>query len=239
MLRRGGIGAHDQLAPVRRPAVAGPHLLPVDDVVIAVETRRRSAGGQVGSGVRLRETLAPDLLGAEDLPAGSALFCASVPNAMMVGPTMPRPRTLAIGGAPARAISCQKITCCIRLAPRPPYARGQEMPAQPPSYSVFCHVSGTQNARRSTRRGDVPSPSGRAVRARRAVHRETLSLRVKDANPSGTPVTDVWLMRGQGRCRGRKDVWTNLARYRRRPCRPRPGREDFVGTEAGAGREGQ
>ena len=52
---------------------------------------------------------------------------------------MPRPMTLAIGGAPARASSCQKITCCIRLAPRPPYSRGQEMPAQPPSYSVFCH----------------------------------------------------------------------------------------------------
>ena len=46
---------------------------------------------------------------------------------------------MAIGGAPARAISCQKITCCIRLAPRPPYSRGQEMPAQPPSYSVCCH----------------------------------------------------------------------------------------------------
>ena len=31
VLRHGGIGAHDQLAPVRRPAVAGPDLLPVDD----------------------------------------------------------------------------------------------------------------------------------------------------------------------------------------------------------------
>ena len=45
---------------------------------------------------------------------------------------------MAIGGAPASAISCQKITGSIRLAPRPPYSLGHEMPAQPPSYSVRC-----------------------------------------------------------------------------------------------------
>ena len=31
------------------------------------------------------------------------------------------------------------IARIMRLAPRPPNSRGQEMPAQPPSYSVFCH----------------------------------------------------------------------------------------------------
>src|SRR5215470_6128749 len=57
---------------------------------------------------------------------------------MMVGPISPKPRTLASGGAAASAISCQKITCCIRLAPRPPYSLGHEMPAQPASYSLRC-----------------------------------------------------------------------------------------------------
>src|SRR6478752_10209057 len=57
---------------------------------------------------------------------------------MIVGPMIPRPRTFAKGGAWASAISCQKITCSIRLAPRPPYSLGHEIPAQPPSYSLRC-----------------------------------------------------------------------------------------------------
>src|SRR6202050_5103253 len=59
---------------------------------------------------------------------------------MMVGPIRPRPKVLAIGGALARAISCQKMTCCIRFAPRPPYCLGQETPAHPPSNNLRCHV---------------------------------------------------------------------------------------------------
>ena len=52
-------------------------------------------------------------------------------KAMMVGPIRIRPNTFASGGAPARAISSVKMTCSIRVAPRPPYSFGQAIPAQP------------------------------------------------------------------------------------------------------------
>src|SRR5712692_6778609 len=59
---------------------------------------------------------------------------------MMVGPMSPRPREFAIGGASTRAISSQKIDCCIRLALRPPYSFGHETAAHPPSYSFRCQA---------------------------------------------------------------------------------------------------
>src|SRR5204863_9405285 len=46
--------------------VAGPDLLPGDDQVIAVDDRARLQARQVGARVRLRETLAPDDVAAED-----------------------------------------------------------------------------------------------------------------------------------------------------------------------------
>ncbi len=41
-------------------------------------------------------------------------------------------------GALARTISSKKIACSIRVAPRPPYSFGHEMPAQPASYILRC-----------------------------------------------------------------------------------------------------
>src|SRR5580658_1617553 len=65
--RGGGIGAHDDLSPVADPTVAGPNFLAVDDVMIAVENCLRLQAGEIGAGVRLRKTLAPDFFGAENL----------------------------------------------------------------------------------------------------------------------------------------------------------------------------
>src|SRR5258707_11258234 len=59
---------------------------------------------------------------------------------MMVGPMSPRPREFAIGGASTRAISSQKMDCCIKLAPRPPYSFGHDTAAHPPSYSFRCQA---------------------------------------------------------------------------------------------------
>ena len=44
VFRGGGVGAHDEFAPVADPAVAGPNFLAVDDVVIAIEDELRFAG---------------------------------------------------------------------------------------------------------------------------------------------------------------------------------------------------
>src|ERR1700677_2349073 len=59
---------------------------------------------------------------------------------MIVGPIRPRPSELAIGGASARAISSQKMDCCISEALRPPNSLGQETAAQPASQSLRCQA---------------------------------------------------------------------------------------------------
>src|SRR5882757_9137551 len=59
---------------------------------------------------------------------------------MMVGPMSPRPREFAIGGASTRDISSQKMDCCIKLAPRPPYSFGHDTAAHPLSYSFRCQA---------------------------------------------------------------------------------------------------
>src|SRR5258708_20162924 len=59
---------------------------------------------------------------------------------MMVGPMSPRPMEFAIGGASTRDISSQKMDCCIKLAPRPPYSFGHDTAAHPPSYSFRCQA---------------------------------------------------------------------------------------------------
>src|SRR5882762_4192449 len=67
-------------------------------------------------------------------------FCASVPQAMMVGPMRPKPSELAMGGASTRAISSQNRACCISVALRPPYSLGHETAAQRPSWSFCCQA---------------------------------------------------------------------------------------------------
>ena len=54
------IGAGEERAPIGCPAVTGPNFLAVDDVVIAVELRFGADVGEIGAGVGLGESLAPD-----------------------------------------------------------------------------------------------------------------------------------------------------------------------------------
>ena len=63
--RRLGIGAHQQLAPVGEGTERGPHLLPVDDEVVAVAHGARAHGGEVAAGVGLGEALTPDVVAAQ------------------------------------------------------------------------------------------------------------------------------------------------------------------------------
>src|ERR1700719_957045 len=68
---------------------------------------------------------------------------------MSVGPN--RFSALAVGrtGARARKYCSSKITCSIKLAPRPPYSSGQEIPTQPAACIVFCHAMRFSNVSRS------------------------------------------------------------------------------------------
>src|SRR5262245_4378724 len=62
-----GVGPYEQKAPVGDVGHAGPHFLAVHDEVIAVAHRARLQIGQIGARVRLREALAPELVGCQDL----------------------------------------------------------------------------------------------------------------------------------------------------------------------------
>ena len=54
-----GVGAREQEAPVGDVGVAGPDLVTVDHVVVAVACRGRAQRREIGSGVGLAEALAP------------------------------------------------------------------------------------------------------------------------------------------------------------------------------------
>ncbi len=60
------VGARQEHGPVRDVRPRGPHLLTGDDPVIAVALGPGGQGGKVGTGARLAEELAPDLLVADD-----------------------------------------------------------------------------------------------------------------------------------------------------------------------------
>ena len=62
-----GIGAHEAEHPVGELRVRRPHLLAVDDELVADELGARLERRQVGAGARLGVALAPDLVGGEDL----------------------------------------------------------------------------------------------------------------------------------------------------------------------------
>ena len=77
VLGRLEVGPHDQDAPVGEAGVAGPDLLARDVEDVAVELGAGAASRQVGAGVRLGESLAPDVVAGEDAAAGSG---ASAPR---------------------------------------------------------------------------------------------------------------------------------------------------------------
>ena len=59
------VGAHDEQAPAGDVGQGGPHLLAVDDPLVAVAHALGRQAGEVGAGAGLGEQLAPDLLAGE------------------------------------------------------------------------------------------------------------------------------------------------------------------------------
>ena len=60
------VGAHQQEAPVGVMGGGGPELLPVDDVVIALEARLRAQRGEIGTRAGLRKALAEPIVETRD-----------------------------------------------------------------------------------------------------------------------------------------------------------------------------
>src|SRR5436190_7153637 len=65
-------------------------------------------------------------------------FCASVPCAISVGPTIPMPTANAPVSTSKRACSRAKMRASAGVPPRPPYSSGHAIPAQPSSNNGRC-----------------------------------------------------------------------------------------------------
>ena len=74
VLRLLGVGAGDEHAPAGQVGQRGPHLLAVDDPLVAVLDGSGRQAGHVGAGARLAEQLAPDLLAGEQRAQVAALL---------------------------------------------------------------------------------------------------------------------------------------------------------------------
>src|ERR1700730_2070892 len=66
VFRRARVGANDEFTPIAHPAVAGPDLLAVHDVVIAVQPCFHLQTREIGTGVGLGKALAPDFFSAQN-----------------------------------------------------------------------------------------------------------------------------------------------------------------------------
>ena len=80
VLRRVGVALADEDAEVGDVRERRPDLLAVDEEVVALVLDPRASRGEVAAGVRLREALAPDLLGAEDLREVALLLLLRAPR---------------------------------------------------------------------------------------------------------------------------------------------------------------
>ena len=67
MLRRVGVGAHQQKTPIGEMRARSPYLLTVDQEMVPLVDRAGAQAGEIGAGARLGITLTPDLVAAEDL----------------------------------------------------------------------------------------------------------------------------------------------------------------------------
>ena len=86
-----------------------PHLLAVDDPLVAVLDRRGLQAGEVGAGAGLAEELAPGLLAGDDGRTYWSI-CSCVPWVAMVGAASSRPSPPGAPSAPNSAISLLHAT---------------------------------------------------------------------------------------------------------------------------------
>ena len=139
VLGRVGVGAGQQEDVVGVLGLGGPHLLAVDDPLVAVELGPGLQAGQVRSGVGLAEALAPRRSSPLRMLGMNCFFCSSVPHCRRVGPTRVSPKKSARSGAPARANSSFSTTCWRSVRPLPPYSVGQLAQIHPPAKSLAVH----------------------------------------------------------------------------------------------------
>ena len=74
------VRAHEQDAPLAPVGVRRPHLLTRDAEDVAVQDRAGGERREIGPRARLREALAPDVLGREDAAAGTSAAAPRFPT---------------------------------------------------------------------------------------------------------------------------------------------------------------
>ncbi len=86
----GGVGAHEEEAPLGDVGRGDPDLLAVEDVVVAVPHGEGAQVGEVAAGLGLGEALAPVVVGVEDVGHPALLLLLGAP-ADDHGPDLPEP----------------------------------------------------------------------------------------------------------------------------------------------------
>ena len=183
-LDRRGIGAEEEQPPLREVRGGDPDLLAVDDVLVAVADRGGAKVGEVGTGLRLAEALAPVLVGREDAGQPPLLLLLGAPRDDHRADLPDAVGVVDPGRADARAVSSEYMTFCTGVASRPPHDFGQLIAAQRPSLRRRC-----QSLRRSWRARDPRLPARRRDLRRRPSRRGTSagSRRATPAARRGTP----------------------------------------------------
>ena len=176
VLRRVGIGAHEELADVGDLAERAPDLLAVEHVVVAVALGARAQRREVGARARLGEALAPHLVAAQDLRQVrgllrvAALFDERRARVQRADEVHADVRARGRGPSPRRRSAARSATRRARRTPsgqcRPGVA-GVEQAALPVGVPLAALVPGV--ARRLRReRGQLAPRATRATFARNA-----------------------------------------------------------------------
>ena len=190
VLGRVGIGAGQQHHPVGHVGERRPHLLAVDDVVVAVLHRPRLQRGQVGAGVGLRVALAPDLLAGEDLRrVALLLLLGAVRDDRRARPCRRRGRS-GSAALSASAISSCRIISSTNVSPWPPYslrpgdadeAAVEELAAATARTNSYASARGTSVAPSAFHSGGMLALSHERTRSRNACWS---GVSVKSTGPS-------------------------------------------------------
>ena len=130
MLRHVDVAAGEQQAPVAVVRARRPHLLAVDDPLVAVALGPRAQAGEVGAGAGLGEQLAPDLAAASIYGQEALLLLV---GALRHDRRAHHPMPTANTPTATSNFDCSwaKMRCCQPAPPRPPHSFGQVMPAHP------------------------------------------------------------------------------------------------------------
>ena len=97
-LARLGVRAGHQDAPVADPSARAPHLLAVDDEVVAVALGLRRQAAEVAAGARLGEQLAPHLVAVAASAAGAGPAARACRTCRRAPPARTSPTMLSTGG---------------------------------------------------------------------------------------------------------------------------------------------